>query len=668
MARRRKSGIASTLGGSIGPTVPQKVKRSKVGRKRSHTTEHDRGLSFTRRAILIGALQATFLTALGSRLAWLQIAEGSRYRTMAEKNRINVKLLAPSRGLVVDRNGVPMAVNHQNFRVMIIPEQADDLEDSLRSLQKLITVTDETIQSVLKQARKAPQFAPLIIRENLNWDEVATVEVNLPDLPGLSIDVGEIRYYLMGGATAHIIGYVGAVSKGELTDNDPLLKIPGFKIGKTGIEKTYDQMLRGTAGAAEIEVNVVGREVRELTNNPGNPGQKLTLTIDSELQKYMEKRLSEVKSASAVVMDVHTGAVYALASAPTFDPNIFTRSLTPQVWEELVSKEGHPLNNKAVGGLYPPGSTFKMVTALAGLDLGIINKNTTFFCPGHFKFGDTLFHCWKAGGHGRVNVVESLAQSCDVFFYNIAADIGIDRLAAMARKLGYDQLTGIELPEDRAGLMPDRAWKLGKMGKSWHQGETINASIGQGYTQATAIQLAVMTSRLVNGGLAVKPYLAEYVGTTPTHAQEWPSLGFKPQHLEIIKQGMSDVVNGPRGTAGGSRITIEGMEMGGKTGTAQVKRITMAERAAGIKNENLPWHLRHHALFVCYAPVANPRYACAVIVEHGVGGSLAAAPIGKDLLIMAQQRDPAARPAIVPVAEEPVPRPVPQPPVSKQEN
>lgn len=623
-------------------------------KKSSFDRDKDRSLSFTRRAIVLGALQATALTALGARLAWLQIVDGHRYKTMSENNRINVKLLAPSRGLIVDRYGVQIAVNNQNFRVMVIPEQTRNLENALLGLQKLITLSDNQVQALMKQAKKSPKFAPLVVRDNLTWDEVATVEVNLPDLPGVSIDVGEIRSYPMDAATAHLVGYVGAANKGELEDKDPLLKIPGFKVGKTALEKIYDKELRGKAGAAEIEVNVVGREVRELSRRPGEPGQDLVLTIDSELQKYIQSRLSESRSASAVVMDVHTGGVYAMASVPSFDPNIFTRGLTPEKWEELLSTEGHPLNNKAVGGLYPPGSTFKMVTAMAALELGIINENTSFFCPGHFSLGDTRFHCWKAQGHGRVNVVQALAQSCDTFFYNIAIDIGVDRLADMSRKLGLGQILGIELTEERAGLVPTRDWKRGAMNKPWYPGESVVGSIGQGYIQTTPLQLAVMTARLVNGGKEVKPRLAEYIGPTKRIQTVWPDLGLKGRNLDIVMRGMENVVNQPGGTALGSKITIEGQEMGGKTGTAQVKRITADERARGVRNETLPWHLRHHALFVCYAPIHAPRYACAVVVEHGVGGSSTAAPIGRDIMIMTQQRAPALKDAHIPEGVAPI--------------
>ena len=610
--------------------------------------EKERQGLFTRRAVIIGALQGTFLTVLGARLAWLQIAEGSRYTTMAEDNRINVKLLAPSRGIIVDRNGLPMAVNTQNFIVQVIPEQTKDLERALRELKKLISLTDEDISRVIAQSKKIPKFFPIQIRDNLTWDEVSTVEVNLPDLPGLSINVGEVRYYPMGPSTAHILGYVGAVSKGDLDESDPLLKIPGFKIGKTGIERTYDGNLRGRAGAAEVEVNVVGREVRELSRTPGDSGQPLILSLDSELQKYTQERLSETRSASAIIMDVHTGAVYALASAPSFDPNIFARGLKAEQWEDLLSRPEHPLNNKAVSGLYPPGSTFKMIAALAALELGIINRNTSFYCPGHYNLGNAKFHCWKPGGHGYVNVVKAITESCDTFFYNIAMDIGIDRLAEYSKKFGLGQTLDIGLPEEKAGLIPTREWKKSNIGVSWQPGESVVAVIGQGYTQATALQLATMTSRLVNGGKEVKPWLVEYVGNSQMHKDSWPKINIKKQNLDIVIQGMINVVNGQGGTAGGSRITEPGMEMGGKTGTSQVKRITADERARGVRNEDLPWHLRHHALFVGFAPVHEPRYACAVIVEHGVGGSRAAAPVAKDLLIMAQQRDPASRASVVP--------------------
>jgi penicillin-binding protein 2 len=607
--------------------------------------------TFTRRALFIGLMQWGLLGVMASRLGWLQLSEGQRYKTLADKNRINIKLLPPSRGLILDRQGQPLAVNTQNFRAILIPEQTEDMKASLRQLKSLISLTDEEIKGTLERASKSAKFLKVEIKDNLSWEDVATIEVNLPDLPGISIDVGEVRDYPDGVPMAHLIGYVGAVSKGEVSD-DPLLSLPGFKIGKTAIEKKFDAELRGVAGASEVEVNVLGREVRELRNKPSVKGKPLVLTIDSSLQNFAQARLAMERSASAVVMNAKTGEIYALASHPTFDPNIFARGIPSDLWEELLSDPGHPLTNKAVAGQYPPGSTFKMVTALAGLESGKITEHTHQYCPGFFNFGNARFHCWRKEGHGSVNVVRALAESCDTFFYGVANDIGIDRIAEMGRKLGMGSKLDFDLAEERPGLMPDKAWKKRELGQTWHPGETIVAAIGQGYVEATPLQMAVMTARIVNGGVAVKPWLAGMVGTERQNPDSWPSLGLKKENLALMLEGMYEVVNVPHGTALGSRITIEGQEMGGKTGTAQVRRITRAQRDAGVKNEDLPWKDRHHALFVGYAPVHDPTYVCSVVVEHGVGGSKAAAPMARDLLLEAQRLALAAIPLRVPPSDE----------------
>jgi len=609
--------------------------------------DSDRAAGFTRRAFFIGACQMGFLTLLGGRLAWLQIVEGGRYKTLAERNRINLKMMAPARGQIVDRFGVPFAVNNQNFRVMVVPEQTDDLRQSLMALRKYIKIDDAQIEKVLLLAKKSPSYTPLQVSSNLTWEEVATIEVNIPDLPGMGIDMGEERHYPFGDATAHIIGYVGAASKKDQeTEKDPLLTLPNFQVGKIGIERTFDSDLRGKAGSSEMEVNVVGREVRELNNLQSKEGSRVVLSIDAELQRFAQQRLATERSASAVVMDVHTGEIYALASYPAFDPNHFTGGISHERYEELRSDITLPLINKAVAGQYPPGSTFKMVTALAALEAGVVTENTTCFCPGHYNFGNTRFHCWKKAGHGTVNVVSALSESCDTYFYKLSTDLGIKKIADMAHRLGIGKLFEMELREERAGLVPDEEWKKRRFGEGWHPGETVIASIGQGYMLATPLQLAVMTARIVNGGKAVKPWLAGYAGEKQLVQPKWDDIGLNPKHVEMVIRGMNRVVNDQRGTAYGSRIKEEGMQMGGKTGTAQVKRITKQERATGVRNEDLPWQFRHHALFVGYAPMANPRYACSVVVEHGVGGSKAAAPVAHDLLLMAQQRDPASKPLI----------------------
>lgn len=595
---------------------------------------------FSRRSFVIGGLQASILAVLGGRLAYLQVVQGQRYKMMADKNRISIKMLAPSRGEIVDRFGVPLAVNNQNFRVLIVSEQAKDVKSSLSSLQKVVDLSDKQIDEAVKESKKRPKFAAIEVKDDLSWEDVARIEVNLPDLPGISTDVGERRTYPFGTSTAHIVGYVGAVNEKEI-DADPVLSLPGFKIGKTGIEKIFDKDLRGTAGASEAEVNVIGREVRELRRKEGGQGKRVTLTIDGELQRYAQERLAEQRSASAVIMDAHTGAVYALASHPSFNPNEFTSGLSMETWQELLADAAHPLTNKAIAGQYPPASTFKMVTLMAGLKSGHINTKTVKHCPGYYEFGTDRFHCWKHSGHGWVNPTTALAYSCDTFFYEVSTEIGIENIAAMARELGMGDKLDFDLVQERPGLVPDKNWKLANQGKKWRPGETIITSIGQGSLQATPLQLAVMTARLVNGGYAVKPWMTGPLNDELMSEKKWPSLDLNQSHLKIVKNGMDTVVNNKKGTAYGSRIEDPLMAMGGKTGTAQVKKITKAERSSGSKNEDLIWRHRHHALFVGYAPLVNPRYVVSVVVEHGVGGSRTAAPIARDLLLETQKRAPA---------------------------
>jgi penicillin-binding protein 2 len=608
----------------------------------SDLSRTDTSKTFSRRAFVVGGIQGTFLCVLGGRLAWLQMSQGERYTTLANRNRINMKMTSPSRGQVFDRYGVPLAINQRNFRVLVIPEQTENIEAALRTLSKHVTLTEENIQDVLKTAKKTARFIPVEIIDNLEWDDVAKIEVNIPSLPGLSIDVGEQRSYPFGKSTAHLVGYVGSVTEKDLKKGPRMMRLPGMKVGKTGIEKAYDTEMRGKAGASEVEVNVSGREVRELKNTPSNSGQRIVLSIDGELQRRTLERLEQERSASAVIMDIHNGAVYALASSPSFDPNIFTQGLSAAMWEELLADPGLPLTNKAISGQYPPASTFKMVTALAALKAGKITENTSVFCPGHYTYGGDRFHCWKSAGHGSVNLINALAVSCDTYFYKIATEVGIDALASMARTLGLGSKLGFELSEERSGLMPDKDWKMGYFGESWKPGETIVASIGQGYIQSTPLQMATMAARLLNGGHAVKPWVTQNSENSDrSHTQVWPKMDVHPWHLQLVKRGMDKVVNHKVGTAYGARIEDPAFKMGGKTGTAQVRRITMKQRAQGVRNEDLPWEQRHHALFVGYAPLKKPQYACCVVVEHGVGGSSTAAPLARDLMLETQKRAPA---------------------------
>ena len=598
----------------------------------------ERHKEFTRRALLVGAAQAVLFCALGGRLAFLQVVQQEKFQTLSDKNRINIRPLPAARGEIMDRFGVPLAINTQNFRTSIIPEQSEDVGETLDKLGRLIPLSDIEKKEVLGMRGKLRPFTPLLVKENLTWEDMAKIEAALPELPGVSTDEGQSRSYPFGDATAHIIGYVGRVSEAEMTD-DPVMTTPGFRIGKLGVEKKYDIDLRGVAGQVQSEVNAVGREIRELKRDEPKKGHRLTMTLDADLQMQCQDRLAKERSAAAVVMDADTGEVYALCSHPSYDPNVFSRGIPADLWEELLADDTHPLTNKAVAGQYPPGSTFKMVTALAILDAGI-SADARVFCPGYYMLGKDKFHCWKDGGHGSVDCVQAIAQSCDTYFYEMGRRIGIDAIADMAKKLGMGAKLDFDVPGEGAGLIPNRAWKQKRYNQPWHQGETLNSAIGQGHVLATPLQLATMTARLVNGGRAVKPILVRTIEGVGNQIPDWPDAGLRARHLEIIHRGMDAVVNDPRGTAFGARITEDPYSMGGKSGTAQVKRITMAQRAAGIKNESLPWKYRHHALFVAYAPKDKPKYVAAVIVEHGGGGSGVAAPIARDLLLAAQKRDP----------------------------
>jgi len=607
--------------------------------------DNDRYQAFTRRAALLFGGQLALFSGLAARLYYLQVIESDRYRMLAEDNRINFKLLAPRRGRIVDRFGRPMAINRQNYRVLLTPENTKSVEETLDVLAEIIPINDKERQKILRDIKRRRRFLPMIVRENLEWDKVARIEVNAPSLPGISIDVGETRFYPDGSLTAPVLGYISGVAEAEQT-GDPLLELPGFRIGKAGIEKTLDPQLRGRGGTSQVEVNAYGREIRELERVEGQPGSEARLTIDLELQKFVAERLGE-ESASCVVLDVHSGELLAMASTPSFDPNAFNRGLTSDEWRELSINPRTPLNNKAIAGLYAPGSTFKMTVALAALERGIITPATRIGCPGKVRLGDATFHCWKKGGHGWLDLHGGIVNSCDCYFYEVARRVGIDRIAEMAERLGLGVLSEIELPGEKKGLMPTRAWKRASKGSAWTLGETLISGIGQGYMLVTPLQLAVMCARIANGGRAVKPRLTHMVVphdgdvALPEPPYEFKDLGISPYSIDMVQKGMIGVTNTPGGTAFRARIKESAFAMAGKTGSVQVRRISKHERETRVlKNEERPWHERDHALFVGYAPVSEPRYACAVVVEHGGGGSTAAAPIARDVLLEVQKRDP----------------------------
>jgi penicillin-binding protein 2 len=458
------------------------------------------------------------------------------------------------------------------------------------------------------------------------------------------IDVGQSRNYPLVGLGAHLLGYVSAVSENDLqSSSDPLLELPGFRIGKAGIERVYDLALRGKGGTEVVEVNAVGRTIRELKRDEGEPGVDLSLTIDLDLQQFAAQRLGE-ESASVVVLDIHTGEVLVMASTPSFDPNAFNRGLLPDEWRDLITNPRAPLTNKAIAGQYPPGSTFKTMVTLAALEGGIITREHSVDCRGRMTMGNLTWYCDKA--HGVLDLKGAIQYSCDVYFYDVARRAGIDTIAAMAKRFGLGSKLDIDLPGEAAGLIPSRAWKKATLGVPWTPGEDFNAGIGQGYLLVTPLQLATMAARIANGGFAVQPHLArEQIDghlVEPRDPGQFSSLGISQASLSTLVEGMTAVANQPGGTAYGARILDPAMAMAGKTGTAQVHHLATSEHKleGGKKPDQLPWKMRDHALFVGFAPVSAPRFACAVVVEHGGWGASAAAPIARDVLIEVQKRYP----------------------------
>lgn len=595
---------------------------------------------FSRRSLLLLGGQGAIMSALGFRMYQLQVVESDAHLLVAEENRINQRPIPPVRGEIFDRTGAPLALNRPNYRLNLVRERIEDLEATIADLRRLITLDDDDLDRFHRQLKRNSRFVPVLLRQDLSWDEFARVNANAPALPGVQAEMTWIREYPDRDATpmAHVIGYVSAVNEKDLQNDrtgDPSLRLPEARIGKNGVEKAAELRLRGAAGVRKFEINAAGREIREIERIDGARGEDLGLTIDAALQRYAMERLAG-ESAAAVVMDVWNGDLLAIASAPAYDPNKFVFGISHGDWNALSSDPYDPLRNKAIAGGYPPGSTFKMMTSLAALEHGVMGPNDSVQCNGRIRFGNRNFHCWKRSGHGRMDLRLALKRSCDIYFYEAAKRVGIDRLAEMSRRFGLGERFDLEIPNIARGVMPDSAWKLARIGEPWQRGETLIAGIGQGFVLTTPLQLAVMTARIANGSEQVQPRLIRSVNGQPLPVAPPPLLGVDRYHMGLIQDGMNAVSNVAGGTAYRSRIDDQDHLIAGKTGTAQVRRITRAEREAGVrKNEDLPWHLRDHALFVAFAPYHDPRYAISVVVEHGGSGSKAAAPIARDIMMRA---------------------------------
>lgn len=609
--------------------------------KRSPKDTEESARLITRRGLVLGGAQVGFMGLLGLRMRQMQVEEAEQYRLLAEENRINVRLIPPSRGIIYDRHGVPVAQNAQNYRIVIVREDVGDIDETIAKLKRLIPLDEDELERSLKEMYRRSPFVPVTLADRLRWEDLAEVAVNAPVLPGITPDVGLSREYPLGEDFAHIVGYVGPVSDYDLSkieDPDPLLQIPKFQIGKVGVETRLEGQLRGAAGTKRIEINAAGRVMRELSRDEFTPGQDLQLTIDHGLQNYAQARLAN-ESAGSVVIDIETGDLLAMASAPSFNPNLFVRGISSKDYGELRENTYKPLFNKTVQGQYPPGSTFKMMTGLAALRAGVIGPGETVYCPGYMPFGGRRFHCWKRGGHGHMDFNSAITQSCDVYFYEAANRVGVDRLADLCHEFGLGERHDIPMSAVREGIVPSTKWKAQVRGERWNPGETLNTSIGQGDVLASPLQLAVMTARLA-GGKAVKPRLIKSINGVEVPVEEALGLDVPGSLMRLVRRAMWNVSNNRRGTARRSRIVAEGIEMAGKTGTSQVRNITAAERARGVfRNDQLPWHRRDHGLFVAFAPFDKPKYAIATVIEHGGGGSSAAAPPSRDILLYALYGD-----------------------------
>ena len=578
--------------------------------------------------MLLGSAKAVLFSVLGVRIWWLQIKENKKYYDLAEGNRVDVRFLLPSRGRILTEDFIPVANVIPKFEIVLIPYRVKKLEPTLEKLSKITEIAEEKIKELKELNRHLYRYAFVPIKTITDWDEAMLISQQLYSLFGIDMHVISERIYPHAHEFCHITGYIGSVNKqDQAKDPSSILRIPGMKIGKQGVEKQNDLVLRGKAGALRMEVNHLGRVQKEISRKSPVSGTDLHLTINSELQKNAIENLKD-QSGATVILNVKNGAVLAMASSPTYDPNLFINGISYKDWNILRNNERTPMNNKAIIGQYPPGSTFKMITLLAGLETGLITPEEKIYCGGHYTLGTSKFHCWKRGGHGHVNAKESLKYSCDVYFYELSQRVGIEKIAEVARRYGLDRTTDIELPYEKSGLIPDPAWKQKRFGKSWLKGDSIISSIGQGSVLTTPLQLAVMTARLATDNLVVPSIIQKDV-----MPQFKPMPDTNKEYTDIIRQGMFDVVNLSGGTAPSGKIQKEYGFSAGKTGTAQVRRISVRERKRGVlKNEQLAWKYRDHALYVGFAPFDNPLYAVATIVEHGGSGSKVAAPIATKTL------------------------------------
>ena len=614
---------------------------------------------FHRRVVVMGGLVSAGLVALGGRLAMLQIFESGRYRMLAQNNQYNFRMVPPPRGRILDRNGVELASNRPNFRLLLLKDQVSDIEATLKTVSELIPITPQRHRQLLREIAESQKFVPVSLADDLTWDEFARVNVRTPELIGLQADMGDARVYPFGGAFAHVVGYVSRVSDTDLAKikgpPDPLLLNPGFRIGKQGVEKALDQDLRGKPGGQKVEVDSRGRVVREDPNGDlkATPGKDVVLTLDADIQNRALEVFGE-ESGAAVMMDCRTGDILCMMSAPAFDANKFVKGISSADYRALADYNRKPLFNKALTATYPPGSTFKTMVALAALESGVDPKHT-YTCNGVFNYGNHEYKCDKH--HGTLDMHGAIVTSCDVFFYQTALVVGPDRIAAVARHFGLGQVFDIGIQGQKPGIVPDIAWKKAYMAPRhldprWYSGETPSMGIGQGYVNVNALQLCVQAARLANGSKALQPRLLHSVGgvVQPSGAMA-PALPFAAEHINFVRAAMASVTEAGGTAAAVSDLGLGPIKMAGKTGTAQAVQYKAGSHGAHGKEG--AWELRDHAWFIAFAPVDEPRYAVSVLVEHGGFGSSSSGPLARELLRVALLKDPEIRAKV----EHPLPIP-----------
>jgi penicillin-binding protein 2 len=566
-------------------------------------------------------------------LWYLQIIKGSDFRKLSENNRIRIRENPADRGMLLDRNGQVLAQNRPSFEVYLVPEDLKANPEVLVKVSEMLKMTPEEIEEKIRSQKRRPPFKPVKIKSDIDWNELALLESNRVYLPGLIVDVRPRRAYNYGDLASHLIGYLGEVDENELRQSKDAPYRMGELIGKYGVEYRWEDDLRGLDGGRQIEVDALGREIKPIQSIEPFPGNNVILTIDFELQKAAEEAFGE-KNGALIAMDPNTGRILAMVSKPGFDPDLFARNITPEEWKSLMESPFHPLQNKGVQGQYPPGSTFKIITAIAGLEEGIITPETAMTCAGAFPYGNRDFRCWKEGGHGPISLRRALVESCDIYFYQLGLKLGVDKIAYYATMFGFGKATGISLPHEKSGTVPSSSWKKRRFRTPWYSGETLSFAVGQGYLNATPLQLAEMISAVANGGKLFLPQVVEGVENLyGKRLKDYPPVEVgrvqvSEKNLRIVQDALMGAVNEPNGTGGSS--ALKGIKVAGKTGTAQV--VKMAQDFKKGDMERMAMKFRDHAWFVAFAPYDEPQIAVAVLVENGGFGAAAAAPIAKKVI------------------------------------